>query len=58
MGSELHVDHVGFVPAMYHPEMRGYPSRFEEVRQESQQVLDEEVRRIEEAGAGVARSLW
>jgi len=55
-GSELHVVYVGFVPAMYRPEMRGYPSRFEEVRQESQQVLDEEVRRIEAVGAGVSRS--
>jgi nucleotide-binding universal stress UspA family protein len=56
MGSELHVVHVGFVPAMYHPEMRRYPSRSEGVGQESQQVLDEEVRRIEAAGAGVSRS--
>jgi nucleotide-binding universal stress UspA family protein len=56
MGSELHVVHVGFVPAMYHPEMQGYPSRVEAVRQETQQTLDEEVRRIEAAGAGVSRS--
>ena len=41
---------------MYHPEIRGYPERFEGVRQESQQVLDEEVRRIEGDGAGVSRS--
>jgi len=56
MGSELHVVHVGFVPAMYHPEMQGYPSRVEAVRQETQQALDEEVRRIEAAGAAVSRS--
>src|SRR5215213_2908380 len=56
MGSELHVVHVGFVPAMYHPEMRGYPSRFEAVRQETQQVLEEELQRVEAAGATVSRS--
>jgi len=56
MGSELHVVHVGFVPAMYHPEMRGYPSRVEAVRQETQQVLDEEVRRVEAAGTRGSRS--
>lgn len=48
--SELHVVHIGFVPAMYHPEMRGYGSRVETVRQEAQQFLDEEVRQIEAAG--------
>lgn len=56
MGSELHVVHVGFVPAMYHPEMRGYPSRVEAVQQETQQVLDKEVGRIEDTGARVSRA--
>jgi nucleotide-binding universal stress UspA family protein len=56
MGSELHVVHVGFVPAMYHPEMQGYRSRFEAVRQETQQILDEEVGRVEAVCARVARS--
>jgi nucleotide-binding universal stress UspA family protein len=54
--SELHVAHVGFVPAMYHPEMRGYASRFETLQQETQQVLDEEVRQIEAKGKSVARA--
>lgn len=56
MGSELHAVHVGFVPAMYHPEMRGYRPRSEAVQRETQEVLDGEVRRIEAAGAEVARS--
>jgi nucleotide-binding universal stress UspA family protein len=55
-GSELHVVHVGSVPAMSHPEMRGYSSRLEEVRQETQQGLDEEVRRVEAAGASVSQA--
>jgi nucleotide-binding universal stress UspA family protein len=55
-GSELHVVHVGFVPAMYHPEMRGYLSRIETVRQETQRILDEEVRRVEANGGRVSQS--
>ena len=55
-GSELHVVHVGFVPAMYHPELQGYRSRFEEIQQETQQALDEEVQRLEAAGAEVTRA--
>ena len=54
--SELHVAHVGFVPAMYHPEMRGYASHFEALQQETQQVLDEEVRQMEAKGNSVARA--
>ena len=35
---------------------RGHTFRSEAVRQEAQQVLDEEVRRVEAAGAAVSRS--
>ncbi|HET7271127.1 MAG TPA: universal stress protein [Rubrobacter sp.] len=56
LDSELHVVHVGFVPAMYHPEMRGYTSRIETVRQETQRALDEEVLRIEAADGRVSGS--
>ena len=52
--SELHVVHAGFVPTMYRPEMRGYGLRIEAVEEESQQVLDDEVHRIEAAGDKVA----
>ena len=54
--SELYVAHVGFVPAMYRPEMRGYATHFEALQQETQQVLDEEVRQIEAKGNSVARA--
>lgn len=54
--SELHVVHAGFVPAMYHPEMRGYSSHIEAVRQETQRILDEEVRLVEANGGRVSRS--
>jgi len=54
--SELHVVHVGFVPAMYHPEMRGYAYHYEAVEQETQRLLDEEVRQIEAAGSNVAQA--
>lgn len=48
--------HAGFVPAMYHPEMRGYSSHIEAVRQETQRILDEEVRLVEANGGRVSRS--
>ena len=44
VGSELHVDHVGFVPTIYHPEMRGYTSRLEVVWQDAQRILEEQAR--------------
>ena len=56
LDSELHVVHVGFVPAMYHPEMRGYTSRMEAVEQETRQALDEEVRQIGASGGRVSGS--
>ena len=56
VGSELHVVHVGFVPTIYHPEMQGYPSRLEAIRQDAQQILDEQAWGVEAAGAGVTRA--
>ena len=42
-GSELHVVHVGEVTPVYHPEMRGYRVRFEELREEARRRLQEQV---------------
>ena len=54
-GSELHVLTVG--PEYPYYELPDYPARFEEVveaqRRETREVLDEQVRKIEESGATV-----
>jgi nucleotide-binding universal stress UspA family protein len=54
-GSELHVLTVG--PDYPYYELPDYPARFEEVweaqRRETQEVLDEQVRKIEEWGGNV-----
>jgi nucleotide-binding universal stress UspA family protein len=54
-GSELHVLTVG--PEYPYYELPDYPARFEEVveaqRREAREVLDEQVRKIEESGATV-----
>src|SRR5215213_6729361 len=56
--SELHVVHVR--PGLPLYELPDYPARFEEVveaqKHEAQAVLDEEVERLEDAGATVAEA--
>ena len=58
MGSELHVITVG--PEYPYYELPDYPARFEEVfeaqKQETREVLDEQVRRIEESGGAVEKA--
>ncbi|HET6662468.1 MAG TPA: universal stress protein, partial [Rubrobacter sp.] len=45
-GSELHVVHVGEVRPVYHPEMRGYLARYEELQQEARRLLEEQVEQV------------
>ena len=56
-GSELHVLTVG--PELPYYELPDYPARFEEVveaqRRETREVLDEQVRKIEESGGTVEK---
>ena len=53
-GAELHVVHVGEVPSMYHPEMRGYRYRSEASEMEARELLDGEADRLRAAGTDVA----
>jgi nucleotide-binding universal stress UspA family protein len=48
--------HVGEVPVMYHPEMRGYPSRHEMIKEQAGRLLDEETDRLRSAGVDVAQA--
>jgi nucleotide-binding universal stress UspA family protein len=55
-GSELHVVHVGELRPVYHPEMRGYLARYEQLREDAQHLLEGQVDEIESAGGTVARA--
>jgi nucleotide-binding universal stress UspA family protein len=52
--SELHVVHVGEVKPVYHPEQRGYITRYEDIREHAGHLLDEQVEKVKAAGGTVA----
>ena len=52
--SELHVVHVGEVTPVYHPEMRGYHARYEELQEEARRLLEEQVEEVHSAGGTVS----
>ena len=54
--SELHVLHVGELPLVYHPERHAYRAEYEEHEREAQQILEDEVERIDGAGATAAQA--
>ena len=56
MDSELHVVHVGEVTPVYHPEMRGYHARYEELQEQARRLLEEQVEEIKSAGGTVSRA--
>jgi nucleotide-binding universal stress UspA family protein len=54
--SELHVLHVGEVTPVYHPEMRGYHARYEELQEQAQRLLEEQLDEVKSAGGIVSRA--
>jgi nucleotide-binding universal stress UspA family protein len=56
-GSQLALMHVGVIVPVYHPERHDYPARYERVRKEAQQLLDEQVLKIEGSGGVVERAV-
>ena len=54
--SELHVVHVGEVTSVYHPEMRGYHARYEELQEQARRLLEEQVEEVNSAGVSVSRA--
>jgi nucleotide-binding universal stress UspA family protein len=52
--SELHVVHVGEVTPVYHPEMRGYHARYEELQEQARRLLEEQVEEVNSAGGTVS----
>ena len=52
--SELHVVHVGEVTPVYHPEMRGYHARYEELQEQARRLLEEQVEEDHSAGGTVS----
>jgi nucleotide-binding universal stress UspA family protein len=54
--SELHLVHVVEVTPVYHPEMRGYHARYEELQEEARRLLEEQVDEVKSAGGNVSRA--